>query len=249
MNTAEDIDRFEAYLGDRMGADDRAALEAGLAADPDRARAFQEFRAAYDLVILAGEQALKTRLQVLHAEATDNPHGPVIPMRRWLGIAASVLLAVTAGYLYLARDNDPQELYAEHFNPYPAPDQLRSGASDTTEAWLRFSEAYAARMYDDALLILDEVSPDRMPPYVVGFYRGQCQLLKHEPDPRAAIDAFEQVLASYNDLRAMAHWYTALAALKADDIALAREHLGVLARPGMYKAEEALSILDALEDP
>lgn len=249
MNTAEDIDRFEAYLSDRMGADDRAAFEAGLAADPDRARAFQEFRAAYDLVILAGEHDLKAHMRALHLEVSEAPRGRVITMRRWLAIAASVLLAVAAGYLFLAREHDPQRLYAEHFNPYPAPDLMRSGNGDTTHAWSRFGDAYAAHRYDEALVILDEVSPDRMPPYVVGFYRGQCQLLKHEPDPRAAIDAFEQVLASYNDLRAMAHWYTALAALKADDIALAREHLGVLARPGMYKAEEALSILDALEDP
>lgn len=249
MSTENDIDRFEAYLANRLPAQERHAFEEQLAKDIALAAAFRDFRAAHDLVVLAGERDLKEKLHAIHTDVTKARTGRVIQMRGWLGIAASVLVVLAAAYLFFGRVQSPQDLYAEHFSPYPAPDLMRSGGSEASQAWARFGAAYAAHRYDEALVTLNSIAPDAVPAYLLSFYRGQCELLKEPPDPQAAIEAFEEVLATYNEMQVLAHWYIGLAALKAGDASLAREHFGAIAKPGGYKAAEARTLLEELGDP
>lgn len=246
-------DRYEAYLKEAMTAAERSAFEDRLRSDAGFEQAFNDFRTLFDLVNMAGEHGLKSKLASIHGTVVgeDTERTRVVRMfpRRWLAIAASLLLAIAATYFFLGRSVGTQELYAQHMAPYAGPDRTRSAGADPLDHWLRFTELYDGGTYDEALSELEAVPGDRVPAYLISFYRGQCQLLKQHPDPRAAIAAFGQVLATDNDMHAIAHWYTSLAALKGNEPAIAKAHLEVLRNAGDYKHAEAVRILDHLPDP
>ena len=70
--------------------------------------------------------------------------------------------------------------------------------------------------------------------------------MKDPPEARAAIASFEQVLSSDNDLHAAAHWYLAMAALRAEDATMARQHLEELVKADTYKRDASRALLEAL---
>ena len=248
-------DHFEAFLKGTMPQEDRRAFEARLREDPAFAGELQSFRSLVDVVGIAGDARLKERLAAIHDElhADSAPSGSarVIPMfpRSWIALAASVALMIAGSWYFFGRTTSPQELFAENMSPYAAPDRTRSGETGTNDRWARFISLYSLTDYDQALEELKSVAPERAPRYLVDFYRGQCLLLKKDPDPRAAIIALQQVLENDNDVHEIAHWYMGLAALKANDPALARAQFAILKNAGGYKSAEAAAILRALGEP
>ena len=246
----QDIERCEAFLKGTLPPAERDALEARLRDDAAFAQDFHAMRDAFDLVGVAGDARLKERLSVIHREV-ESDSGKVIPLnfKRWLAIAASVTLVIATGYWFFGRTPTTQELFAQYVSPYSAPDLIRSDDANAGDPWIRFGEAYSAQRYEEAIRELDAVNTASTPAYLLDFYRGQCLLLKPVADARGAIASFEHVLAIDNDLHAAAHWYTALAALKADDVATARTHMQELVNTRQYKQGEAARILELLPQP
>ena len=246
----EDHGTYERYLKGTLPDAERAAFEQRLTNDALLAQDFQEFRTAYDAVMLAGEAQLRTRLHAIHdAQKTGSGKGArvlnLFPTR-WLALAASVVLALVTSYLLLNPADNTADLFAEHMVAYSGPDRLRSDSVHADDPWMRFTDLYNLARYDEALRELDVLPVSPVPDYLRAFYRGQCLLLRKTPDPQAAMSMFQQVLDTDNDLHTPAHWYMALAALKADDVAVARTHLEKLVEADRHKSAESRELLEAL---
>ncbi|MBK9174995.1 MAG: hypothetical protein IPM46_01410 [Flavobacteriales bacterium] len=242
----EHYDLFERRMREGMLAAEREAFDARLLADTAFAQDFAAFVQAWHVAHLAGEAALRKRLQSVH-QAMDEPQAKVFRMRpwAWLSVAASLLAAIGITWFLYDSERSSSELLAEHLIAFPAPEGVR-GEAESLVAWSRFGEAYARSAYDSALVILEAVDDAQAPAYLRSFYRGQCELHRPGGDARTAIAHFEVVLASDNDLHAIARWHLALAALKAGDAGRARLELTALARDGSYKRNEAQELLRAL---
>ncbi|MBK8500674.1 MAG: tetratricopeptide repeat protein [Flavobacteriales bacterium] len=245
----EESSTYEFYLNGSLSGEERLAFDRRLLADQVFAEDFNRFREMWQLVQLAGEAQLRRRLMDIHAGAGAGREGGGRIRRirtwSWLAVAASVIAAIGITWFLYERNVRPAELYAAHMQAYPAPDIVRSEDA-AADPWSRFGELYAAGRYDEAHRLITTVTDDQAPAYMVSFYRGQCELLRNGGDPGAAIAAFDEVLRSDNDMHALAHWYTALAALKADDPAKARMHLHALLDGDGYKREQAKALLRAV---
>ena len=244
MNMHEDL--FEARLKGTLPSDAQKAFDKRIVQDATFAQEFRTFRSAYDLTLLAGEERLRARLATFHPAEDAAPRGRVIPLftGRWLAVAATVVLAIGAVLYFQRAPADPQKLFAENMSAYAAPDRMRDDAA-VNDAWSRFGDLYSAKRYDDALPLLDSVTPDRAPQYLIAFYRAQCLLLKNEPDPKRADFWLNMVLTSDNDLHDDADWYIALCDLKSGDAEQARYRLQGLRERG-YKKESVEDLLRAL---
>ncbi len=243
-------DLFERCLKGGLSTAERAAFEDRLRSDRAFAEDLATFRAAYDAAMVAGEVELRKKLNAIHdaQEPGSGERGRVVKLfpARWLTLAASVVLALVTTYLLLKPANNTEDLFAEHMVAYGGPDRLRSDRVNDNDPWTRFTDLYHAGRYDEALRELNAPPMSPVPDYLRMFYRGQCLLLQERPDPQAAMTVFEQVLGTDNDLHAATHWYFALAALKADDPALARAHLDTLVKADGYKRDESRELLEAL---
>jgi len=76
--------------------------------------------------------------------------------RPWL-IAAGILLLLSAGWFIFSESQSDkyQELFAAHFEPYPAMEQTRGGTEDLKT---RAYEAYAAEDFELANVLLEELN-------------------------------------------------------------------------------------------
>ncbi len=246
----EDYGTYERYLKGAMPDAERSVFEQRLANDALLAQDLHAFRAAYDAAMLAGEAELRTKLNAIHdAQDTGSGKGGRVSElfpTRWLALAASVVLALVTIYLLLNPKDNTADLFAEHMVAYTGPDRLRSDSVHVDDPWIRFTDRYNMGRYDEALRELDTPPISPVPEYLRAFYRGQCMLLRKSPDPQAAMIVFQQVLDEDNDLHAAAHWYMALAALRAEDAAVARIHLEELVEADSYKSDESRELLEAL---
>ncbi len=241
----EYIEYFEQHLLGRTTAAEKQAFDARLRADAAFAEEFAQFRTAWMVVQVAGEARLRQRLMDIH-QAMHGPQGMVLSMRRWawLSVAASLLVALGITWFFLGHGPSPAELYAEHMQVYPAPDIMRG--ADGTDDWSRFRTAYAAGEFDAALALLPTVDDAHAPAYLRTFYHGQCELMRPMGDARSAIAHFNEVLLTDNDMHPIARWYMALAALRVNDLALARTQLRALVDGNGYRRDEAQALLRAL---
>lgn len=246
----QDADIHERYLSGELSDQERLAYEARMMEDPAFAADLRSFQAARAAVIIAGETILRNKLNAIHQDL-DPPRtaggARVIPIarRRWLALAASLVLMLGAAWYFLGREPSMEDLYAAHMTPYPAPERLRDDGS-TSDAWSRFGDLYAAGRYDEAIVELAKVPAAEIPAYLRSFYRGQCALLKSSPDATVAKADLDEVLRTDNDLHAAAHWYLALCALKSGDRSAAIQHLKTLEQAAAYKRNEAAELLRVL---
>lgn len=246
----EDHGTYERYLKGVMPDAERASFEHRLGHDALLSQDFRAFRTACDAVMLAGEAELRTKLDAIHdaQEAGSVEGGRVVRIfpTRWLALAASMVLTLVTTYLLLNPTNNNEDLFAEHMVAYSGPDRLRSDSANADDPWIRFTDLYKSGRYEEALRELEVPPMSPVPGYLRAFYRGQCLLLRTAPDPQGAMTVFQQVLDQDNDLHAAAHWYMALAALRADDVAIARTHLEELVKDGGYKSDESHELLESL---
>jgi|GEM_PF-5247624 len=151
-------------------------------------------------------------------EGEDGERGAGLRRRRWLGIAAAILLLAVVAISILAYpvSKTSQELFTEHYQPYDASGELRTVDSIPKRLVDEAFDAYDAGNYPDALKAFQEIltlDPDNMRAH---FYTGICHLeLKAYP---AAQAAFQTVIDDGKNLYLdQAHWYLGLVCLITDD--------------------------------
>ena len=237
---------IERYLDGQMNDSEKAAFEAQLRSDTALAEAVALEQAARSLVVQAGREALRSRLNTFENEwqAARTAPKPVLLSRRRLFAVAAAVLALSAAlvWFFVKPAPKPADLFAAHFQPYRAPSPERGAAA--TDAWQRAAAAYAAGDYKIAAGLFNESLGDSTAiPYQCHFYLGVSLLAQQPPLPEAAVFSFDKTLKSDNDYRQQAMWYKALALLKLGQQEAAGEVLNEIVRQDYFHRREAEEVL------
>ncbi len=185
-------------------------------------------------------------LKEFEKEEPIDEEKPVIklPRYRWMAIAASfVILLGLSIYFVLNAETSPEDLFAEHFEPYrnvvhpitrgkPAEDEK-------TQAFL----AYQNEEYDNAITLFDKLYEQEGQPYYL-FYKANALLELNSNDEAIAILQKSDQLGEFADRSA---WYLALAYLKVEDTEKAKEHLQQIVGAQKYNHVKAAELLQQLD--
>jgi tetratricopeptide (TPR) repeat protein len=203
--------------------------------------------AAHELITELGRLELKNTLSSFETEdQTFSEKKKIIPLwvKRALPIAAIlvVLLAVYQfGIFNTSMDNT--EVYANNFETYTAPSNLRNINDNYDVNWDEGSQLYRDSKYEQAIKKFATANSNT-PQYLVSFFSGVSAMAMSTPDYDFAVKHFDQVLNSDNDYQQQARWYKALALLKLDKRDESMTIFQHIVKTESYNHIEALSILN-----
>lgn len=239
-----DIELIEHYLDGSLFDNERLAFE-------ERVRSEEELRALVEDMRLMREGILhasrKEVLRSLRDLETTLPHieAPVVPLWRntWLQVAASLVLVLVAVYLLWPRTQEPAQLFAENFEPYPniIMPTVRGVVENDSTVKAQAFRAYDQQEYAQAIQLFEKLS---VQDEAVLLYLGNSYLASGQPEK--ALVLFEKVLNNYDVFDEQAEWYVAVSYLKLEEREKARVALQkVVARESSYKSKAQL-ILEKL---
>lgn len=270
------LEKIEAYLQGELPADERKAFEQQIKADPELAREVEITRAVNfsiehknlknlkdDLVntndLIAN---IRERVQVNY-EATENvaPSGKEgimskidrilqmlfpSPVGRLAMAVAVIVVLLIPTYIFFLQSPDPQQLYADNFEPYPNI-ITASTRSDVQQAG-ELDEAmklYENREYANAINGFNTYINQYPDQYEVRLYRGIANMQMDSIN--LAIKDLEAVMENNRKLTDQAQWYLALLYLKDGDVAEARKILKQIAESENIFNEKAQNILNKIK--
>jgi hypothetical protein len=208
------LDRIDQYLLGQLPETARRQLESELAAD-EALQATLHFRKDLMAALKAeGRDALRRELQTLETGAQP-PAGivrPLRPLRIWYAVAAAAVVAVlVAVILYFPGQQQPEDLFASNFQPYPNVLVPLNRAEATADLPSQAFSLYEQGAYAQALPFLQQLATDAASTDY-DFYAAMCQLQLGEIP--AAIARLEPLSQSREArFRLHAQWYLALAYL------------------------------------
>ncbi len=240
-------EKIDDYLLGRSA--DRATFERELETDQELAAGLADTRNAMDAVRLAQQAKMKARLQAMEAEMRSGKEERKeavvrrLPVRRYLAIAAAVLLLLTAGWFLMNREQPATDLYAlAEFEPYDNIFlSLTKGAAEEDAE----RAAYVAYEAGDMVLAAERLSALKQTT-VNRFYLGQARLATK--DFAAAAILFDALRQREDfQLARESEYYLALARLGLEDGAGAKSLLSDIAaedgHPLRAEAERLLAKL------
>lgn len=255
MNQKEIDELIENYLTDNLSSSERKGFEERMASDPELRAEVQFYQEASEAISEKDVIALEDELSVIIKGKKDAI--PNLQIRRWMAIAASVLLVLGVGgwilyqsfdgqptadtlyQSYLKLPNDLEESYSFRASNVPhKKDQLPFGRN--------FFESYRSGQYQMALDQLASLNQDDLAPKDRGtfyYYKGITHLQLDQP--HAALSAFNQVNSGlYTE---NAEWYRVLCLLKTEgstnNTKVALENLATKNHPRKTDAQRILSKL------
>ncbi|MEM7036803.1 MAG: hypothetical protein AAF570_07485 [Bacteroidota bacterium] len=252
-------ERLEQYIEGEMSAEERAAFEAEMAADPALAEEVRLFQQLETALGNREEMAVEDRLKAIMAgnagedeggaeEEDDDEAGESRPRRgiiRYIWpVAAAAVLFVGLRFLLVPGTLPPGELFTEHYEAYPPP--VHRSPDDSVPPKLHDAafDAYTIGDFataDTAFRSILKIVPNNARAH---FYRGICFLETDRPD--SARTYFKWVVDDQKNLfLSPATWYQAMACLKIKDIPCARKQLEALSEDGKYQ-DAAAAVLDRL---
>ena len=221
----------EQLLFDQLMADDREFREAV---------AFQEnVKRVAEAEDDAQFRALIGGFETEHAEKPSQRS-----YTKWL-VAASIVLLLGASYFFFPQRTDsPQELFAEHFEPYRnVIHPIVRDAEQQDKRTAAFA-AYEQGRYEDAIVLFDELYASS-PAHFYLFYKANA-LIELER-AKEAIPLLEEHLKTSDTLTEKSPWYLAMAYLKLNDRTNAKKWLRVVERQQKYKASTAKALLGSFD--
>ncbi|MBK9018354.1 MAG: hypothetical protein IPM82_32300 [Saprospiraceae bacterium] len=124
MMQPETYEQIEMYLLGKLSGPDLQAFEQRLASEPDLAKEVSLQREVFDAIRLEGKAtAFRRQLESIEKKmAPDVPARRIVPIRRWLALAAGLALLVVAGWWLSNRQTTDvqmtaQALFDANFNP------------------------------------------------------------------------------------------------------------------------------------
>ena len=232
---------IDAYLADSLSPTEREAFTARLAADPALQAAVAEQAAL--VAAIEAEGARQVLASVMQAAPVATPVRPLWQrLSPYLAVAATLALLLAGWWLFQGPANQPEALYAAHFQPAPGlPTTL--GAAEN----LAFAEgmvAYKRGTYAEALAYWEPLLRAEAPSDTLRFFAGVATLAQGQPvDARFWLEPLSQGPGPY---QAAAQWYTALAYLQQGQGPAARPYLQALAAGESPYAAQAGALWEAL---
>ncbi|MEO1260470.1 MAG: hypothetical protein AAFZ15_16865 [Bacteroidota bacterium] len=244
----KNIEKIDHYLSGLLSPEDRLAFENELLENEQLEKEVELVKAARNAVVHTGRADLKNKFDQFEKEL-ETPVRQILPFR-WMAAAAAVLVLLVAGIWFSKNNinlNDPEKIFADHFETYRNPILIRSGENEVDDIWQSAVNAYAKGEYGQAALLFQTSLNDSLTiGYLAHFYRGVSLLSQQNPNPEIAIQAFDQVLNTENDYRLQAMWYKGLSLIYLNKKEEAKDILMEIKKEGDYKVMEINNLLESI---
>ncbi|MEM6344819.1 MAG: hypothetical protein AAF927_13090 [Bacteroidota bacterium] len=239
---AEANENIIRYLREEMNEGEKAAFEAQLAQSDELRESLAEMRRAIQASQLFGQLKLRQQLGELEAELSSQKPNEVRPFRLYW-VAAAVLVITLAGLWYFNRPVPTAQYFAQYFEPYRAPVNIRSSPG-VTDIWEQGRKAYEAGDFSLAAERFGSLTnATGVPTYLRDFYWAVSLLSQEQPKAKKAVDLLKNVAGLTTGYQEPAIWYLALAYLQLEQKEDARFYLQ---RLRAYRSTEAKEILKGL---
>ncbi|OEK02425.1 hypothetical protein BFP97_13230 [Roseivirga sp. 4D4] len=233
LSKVVDIALLERYLADEIPAKEVCYSDGSPLSTDELKKAVDNYN---DTIVQLEGAALKAQLQDSHEHLVTQVK-QVPSSRRWLAIAASVVLIGVFGTLIWQRINKPP-VFSDYFDHF---DQLLTYRDSDSTNYSDGLEAYSLRNYQKAYTLLENIEglTDE-----VKFYLAISALAIEKP--KEAILIFETIgTDKSNKFYQQTQWYLGLAHWQNGDIDSALNALKGIS-PGQFKYEEAIELQEKL---
>lgn len=239
-----DLDLIEHYLDGSLSDTERLAFEERVRSEAELRVQVEEMKVIREGIVRASRKEVLKSLKELEATLPE-VEAPIIPLWRttWLQVAAGISLLALCVYLLWPRTQEPAQLFAEYFEPYPniIMPTVRGVVENDSTVKAQAYRAYDQQNYAEAIRLFEAV---QQKDEGVLLYLGNSYLANGQPEK--ALPLFEKVLNNYDVFDEQAEWYVAVSYLKLEEREKAREALQkVVARESSYKSKAQL-ILEKL---
>lgn len=239
-----DIDLIEHYLDGSLSDTERLAFEERLKLEDELRAQVEEMKVIREGILRASRKEVLKSIQALEA-TLPAVEAPVIPLWRntWLQVAAGISLLAVCAYLLWPRTQEPTQLFAEYFEPYPniIMPTVRGVVENDSTVKAQAYRAYDQQNFTEAIRLFEAV---QQKDEGVFLYLGNSYLASGQPE--RALPLFEKVLNNYDVFDEQAEWYVAVSYLKLEEREKAKVALQkVVARESSYESKAQL-ILEKL---
>lgn len=224
--TKDKFERIEQYLLNRMPDSERIAFETQLASDFTLKQKVEDLK-----ILLEGieTESLKEKLNTFHEDLTSKikplnhtseTKTVSISWYKKYGIAASIILLLGLGFLWIINQDNTQKLYTKYYTPDPGLPSLMSSDNDSNFQFNDAMVTYKQGDYKTAISkwnVLLEPEPKND---TLNYFIGSAYLANKQAT--TAITYLEKVSTYFKD---EANYYLGLAHLKNDNIQLAKKYL------------------------
>ena len=165
--------------------------------------------------------------------------------RKFLTVAAAVVLLVI-GYQWFSNSNlSAQEIYASNFETYPMLLDQRSNEDEYNSSILRQAiSSYSKKENTDAILAFEKLLQEDSENIIYTFYLANAHLANNETD--LAITYFQKIIFENDpNFVEQSRWYLSLAHLQKSDPENAKIWLKLI-QEGQFKFKEAQKILKSI---
>lgn len=233
MNKEVNLELLESYLAGDIGADKVLDQEGNVLTLEELEVAVEEYE---NVLIHMEGAALKEELKNMQRTMEKQPPKP--KYRLWYAVAASILILITASFLWQNMNNEPE--FGDYFDHF---DQLRNFRTGDEQAHSEGMEAYSRRSYSEAYSLLSETSTTELDAelkfYLVVSALGSDHLSE-------ATDLLEELKRDEgNKYYQQINWYLALAYWKSKDFDKAIGQLKTI-KKGQFKYQEAQKLMNDL---
>jgi hypothetical protein len=232
----EQMERMELRRQDKLSGAELADFEKQLSGDVDFAREYELFLASVVAQQLTAREDEREKLKIIETrlkrEQEENQSARLSKTRRggrgklasrWAAAAAVLLLVSFAGYRFgMPGKPDMADLYVQYFDPYE--NLITKQSVDGDAMLLQAMAAYDAGEYSRASQAFEALPDSVREGDLMRIYRGNA-FLETGNLPRSKEILLQVLEGGDQRLRGTAAWYLAMAGLKSDDSAMAREYL------------------------
>lgn len=225
----KDIELIESFLKGTLTGTALQEFELRRTSDPSFASDVNDYLLIMKEVKVSGQRAFIDKVREWEDEvASKEKETRVIPMRRLLSVAATVLLIAAAGG-YIVFKSLPvgnAELFDQYFEPYEDVISQRSGDQGPLQMGMNF---YNDGNYPEAVKYLEEALKNNYGNLSVQCYLGISYLA--DDKTQRAENIFKSLIQTEPGLyREIAEWNLALLYLKLNEISNTKEQLNIISQ-------------------
>ncbi|MCC5930411.1 MAG: hypothetical protein JJU28_14280 [Cyclobacteriaceae bacterium] len=242
MKENEEYQRLEDYLMGRLDTEEHRQMEEMLQEDQRLAREAEQLQVLFQGISMSGRRELKSRLQSIEKTCEKKDVVKIISWRTY-GIAATIVLLLAGGLLFLFYNNEPD--LNVWYQPYPVLDQaiMRSGANEP-DALQDALQMYETGNYLMAAESLQKLQVDEEKKEIVQFYLASAWQAGHEAEK--ALPLYKEITENGKIFRHQAQWYLSLCYIQLGKTGEAENELKKLSSGTSSYASKAAELLESL---
>jgi tetratricopeptide (TPR) repeat protein len=223
----KDIELIEAYLKGELTGSALQEFELRRTSDPSFASDVKDYALIMKEIEASGQRSFIDKMKAWEDQvASKEKETKVIPIRRLLSMAASLLIiAVAGGYIiFKSLPSGNAELFDQYFEPYGDVISQRSAEESPFQKGMNF---YNQGKYFEAIKYLEEAWENNEDDPSVKCYLGISYLA--DDKTQKAKEIFESLVKSEPGLyREVAEWNLALVYLKTNEISDLEKQLNII---------------------